>query len=293
MKRIFALLICLATVLCLTACGQEEQTTAPSSTEAEIVNIPGQTDFPEQPSEGLEYAVNEDEVSCTITGIGTCTDVYISVGATLDGYAVTAIGQRAFFSNTDIVGIRLADSITSIGEYAFFECTNLQCVSLGNGMVSLETYAFAGCVKLETLAIPESMERIAQWAFYGCAGMQSVSITNLERWCAIVFEGIYSNPLMVAGQLVLSGQPVTQLTIPESVESVSELTFAGCTSLESVQFHENVTGIGARAFMQCTNIREFVYPGTKEQWKAISFGANWDYLISSYVVVCDDGQISG
>ena len=72
----------------------EKQTTpeAPSGTLDETPDdTPAKT-----PSVGLAYKVNEDKETCTITGLGKCTDTDIVIGSYLDGYKVTAIGEIAF-----------------------------------------------------------------------------------------------------------------------------------------------------------------------------------------------------
>ena len=45
---------------------------------------------------GLEYVVNSDGVTCTIVGIGKCTDTVITVPESIRDYWVTAIGKEAF-----------------------------------------------------------------------------------------------------------------------------------------------------------------------------------------------------
>lgn len=70
-------------------------------------------------SEGLEYELNDDGKGYTVSGKGTCKDTNLIIPSTYNNLPVTSIGDSAFFGCTNLVNIRLPDSITSIGNYAF------------------------------------------------------------------------------------------------------------------------------------------------------------------------------
>lgn len=103
---------------------------------------------------GLEYALNEDGESYTVTGIGTAQTLTLKIPDTYKGKPVTAIGDTAFENCTIITTAKIPDSITTIGFRAFNECTNLTSVifentsgweangkSISSGMLSNEQYA--------------------------------------------------------------------------------------------------------------------------------------------------------
>jgi hypothetical protein len=74
---------------------------------------------------GLAYVINEDGLTCTITGLGSVTETEIAIPLEIDGYTVTAIGDKAFENCTHLTKILLQDSITTIGTRAFYGCTGL------------------------------------------------------------------------------------------------------------------------------------------------------------------------
>jgi len=63
--------------------------------------------IPQIGSVGLAYEVNDDGVSCTIVGIGSCHDTEIIIPTVIDGYAVTSIGYAAFEGCTGLTSITL------------------------------------------------------------------------------------------------------------------------------------------------------------------------------------------
>ena len=55
----------------------------------------------------------------------------LSIPGKLDGYAVTSIGDSAFFLCESLSSVTIPDSVTIIGDGAFYGCDNLSSVSIG------------------------------------------------------------------------------------------------------------------------------------------------------------------
>ena len=56
-------------------------------------------------SKGLSYTLNDDKVSYSCTGIGTCTDTDIYIAEVFNGLPVTSIGYEAFKKCSGFAGI--------------------------------------------------------------------------------------------------------------------------------------------------------------------------------------------
>ena len=72
-------------------------------------------------SKGLEYEVNSDGETCTITGLGTYSSKDLVIPSKIGDYEVTAIADYAF-QKTDIETFSGGKNLTRIGLTAFDNC---------------------------------------------------------------------------------------------------------------------------------------------------------------------------
>ena len=137
-NKLIALLMVIATLLTFTACGGSNLT----------------------PSEGLEYQLNDDGVSCSVTGIGSCTDTKIVIAGSYEGLPVTEIADDAFSSCTEITDVVIPDGVTRIGVSAFSYCTNLTTITVPRSVTEIEAGTCRDCPNLTTI---EYLGTGAEW----------------------------------------------------------------------------------------------------------------------------------
>ena len=222
--------------------------------------------IPATGSLGLAYTVNSNGTSCTITGIGTCTDSHVVIPTVIDGYNVTAIAKRAFYECTTMTEITIPASVTIIGTQVFYKAENLSTVYYNSTYSSTENkflnlshitkVVFNGtsvpsnilkdATNITEAVIGDNVKRVYDNAFYNCSLLTSLTIGNSVTsigWYA--FEGCSS---------------LTSIEIPDSVTSIGSSAFYGCTSLTSVTIGDSVTSIGYEAFYNCSSLTSIVIP---------------------------------
>ena len=248
---------------------------------------------------------------------GTVTDCDSSVTKaniphTIKGATVTCIGNGAFGWCKSLTGVTIPDSVTSIGGSAFYGCTSLTNVTIPDSVTSIGGSAFGNCKSLTNMTIPDSVTLIGNGAFLGCTSLTSVtsigngafaSCTSLTGiWVAegnndyssdasgVLFNKdkitlvqcpgtfreytIPDSVTSIGEQAFMGCSSLTSVTIPDSVTSIHWGAFYDCTSLASVTIPDSVTSIGAWAFRDCTSLTDVYYAGSEAQWKAISISSN-------------------
>ncbi len=125
----------------------------------------------------------------------------------------------------------------------------------GKPVAEIGERAFGGCYKLKSITIPGSIISIKSDAFFNCSGLTAVYITDLAAWCEIVFVNFESNPLQYAQHLFIDGEEVTELKIPDSVTSIGDYAFHGCSSLKHITIPAGTTSIGG-AFGNCFGLEQ-------------------------------------
>jgi len=203
-------------------------------------------------SEGLAYASNGDG-TCTVVGIGSCTDTDVVIPKTYNGENVTGIGDRAFQYCTGLTSIVIPNSVTSIGESVFVNCTGLTSITIPDNVTSIGMMTFFRCSSLASITIPDGVTSIGTAAFFECIGM-------------------------------------TSITIPDGVTGISNEAFYGCSGLTSITIPDSVTSIGIDAFYGCSGLTSITFEGTVEQWNAVTKGSKWNEDVPATEVICSDGH---
>lgn len=143
--------------------------------------------------DGLEYTADPAMQTASVTGYeGTPVDVTIPVTVNIDDadYAVTAIGDQAFYNCTSLQSIFLPEGLQSIGNRAFTLCTSLGTIELPSSLSSIGYRAFSSCESLKSMVVPEGVTTLSIYTFSQCRSLESVTLpSTLQNMDDGVFSG--------------------------------------------------------------------------------------------------------
>lgn len=175
-------------------------------------------------------------------------------------YELVTIGFGSFSSCTELTSLTLPESVISIGSSAFYGCTGLSAITIPEGVSSIGEQAFYHCESLTTIQLPSSLTTVGEDAFGGCKGLTAVETDSLEAWLNIDFENQSSNPIYYAKKLVVNGETIRKLTIPEGVTRINKYAFYGYPLLQTVTMPASITTVGYSAFKGCSGLHRVIFP---------------------------------
>ena len=194
------------------------------------------------------------------TAVPTSTTGSISIPTSLNGFPVTSIGSHAFYCCSELTSIVIPEGVTSIGNDSFYGCFGLESITIPDGVTSIGTWSFSNCYGLTTISIPDSVTSIGANPFSSCVALSEtiVRLSNLAIWAE---NGINAS-LKGTRRLFVNNQELTHYDIPNSVFSIADSAFAGCSGLTSVTIPESVTSIGISSFAGCSGLTSITIPDT-------------------------------
>lgn len=194
------------------------------------------------------------------------------------------------FSRTGLTTVTLPPSLTNTGAYPFQNCNDLiqinipdnsQLKTIGSGLISGCPHDvninFQGSCTLETIGenaffnskitkidIPANVTTIGKNAFYNVSTLKTVTFKNTDPSITLNIS-----------TLAFSGTGIESINLPASLKTVGNEAFHNCQSLKTVEFSRSTTTIDNKAFMQCTQLTDFIVDEDNTEYSSVE-----GYLLS-------------
>ncbi len=188
---------------------------------------------------------------------------YLTIPDTIDGIVVTGIGKRVF-SASDLVMIKLPDTLTYVGEGGFQGCGDLKSVYCNNLKV-VETRGFYLCREMDTIDLTQ-LEEVGEYAFSHCTSIPALyneklttinkcSFNSLNNAIYIDLPNVTSVGLMGLWSL----QNAEYVNLPK-VKTLGKSALSHMYMLESIDLPELTEITGSMCFSSTRNLKEFNAP---------------------------------
>ena len=191
------------------------------------------------------------------------------------GSSVTSIGNGAFlycdnirevvnYSSLNIVAGKT--DYENIGRNAYFvhtpsserPYTKVQSnyptasqVTIPDSVTSIGNSVFLNCKSLESVTIPDSVTSIGENAFSGCTSLTGITVSESNPSYSSDGGVLFDKDKDALIQYPV-GNDSKSYVIPDSVTSIEDFAFYGCTSITSITFPDSVSSVGYAAFYGCT-----------------------------------------
>lgn len=172
---------------------------------------------PDEANSDYNYSVLDDGTAEITWYDGDRTEIVIP--SSIDGYTVTSIGGFAFGGNTNLTSVVIPDSVTSIGNAVFRDCSNLAIIIIPDSVTSISGNAFANTAWYDNQ--PDGLVYAGKIA-YKVKGDCPAEI-KIKDGTLGISQGLFS------------GSPnLMRVTIPDSVITIDDMVFSGCSSLTDI-----------------------------------------------------------
>ena len=177
--------------------------------------------------------------------------------------ALSVIPNNAFQGCTSLSGnLVIPNSVKEIGKSAFGRCSGFNgTLMLSNKLETIGNEAFIYCSGFTgSLILPNSLTTIGKNAFQGCGGFTDLTLSNA---LSVIPTQVFNGCKSLSGNLVIpasvkeigrlafnsctalngDSENQSQITLPESLEKISDSVFLYCNKIKTIKFQSLPEGI--------------------------------------------------
>jgi hypothetical protein len=161
---------------------------------------------------------------------------------------------------------------------AFAECRNLNEITLPDSLQIINSRAFHSCIKLKEIFIPVNVKTINDSAFAECKNLTRITVAEGNTRFAMIqdclvntqskklLQGLATGTIPQDGSVTTLGQycfasmPITSITIPDNITTVSNNAFSHCEELQIVKLPSTLQVLDATCFAWCYKLAKIDLP---------------------------------
>ena len=187
---------------------------------------------------------------------------------------ITELGMWSFKNARHLESVQFPESLLVIGGEAFAGCSSLREVQLPVHCTDIGQ--FSGCKALEHVTLPPKLEAIPIGCFYECVSLKTLelppTVRELGASCfantAITELQIPDGVETLPAAMCFECKSLREVSFTDSVRTISEQCFCKCFSLERISSSKNLKTIETEAFSECRSLQSIRIP----EMTAIPYG---------------------
>ncbi len=196
--------------------------------------------------------------------------------------SVTSIGDLAFSSCSGLTNINIPNSVTSIGNSAFRGCKSLKSINIPNSVTTIGEYVFDSCDSLRTVINLSNLSlescnlkfspntKIFDFSgatqqgdfFFKKDNGQPQLIGYIGNSSKIILPQSYNGSRYCIAASAFNKSHISSISIPNSITSIEDNAFNGCSGLTNINIPNSVTKIGNYAFSGCSGLTNINIPNS-------------------------------
>lgn len=167
-----------------------------------------------------------------------------------DKFQKLTITDLAAWCNIEMGGILFTDGTVYLNDKQLTDLVIPENVKI------IKPYVFCGFKDITSVHIPANVDSIGYNAFMGCTSVTKVSTDDIASWCGIHFGPTtfynkillnLSNPVFYSHNLYIGSSSVTELNIPEGVDSIGTGAFINLEGVTTVNLPTTLRYVGPAA----------------------------------------------
>lgn len=208
--------------------------------------------------------------------------------------------KNLFINDEEVKDLVIPNSVLSINNYAFINCKSITSVDIPNSVTEIGMSAFFGCESLTSIVLPKSIQSVGKDVFSGCSLLESITVPShlylstsssthyfsncfrlkkitiaadlIEDYCNSTTNDNLYNVLSQDGlvqcerHLVINGEEVTNLVIPNTIQKLGERVFYGLSNIDSITLPNSLTSIATNTFEGCSGIKSVTWDITQSTY---------------------------
>ena len=192
------------------------------------------------------FTLSGTSIDVTLTSDGVCT--------VQGNGAVPYFDARFYFKPHLVTKLVIGEGITEVqssmyGASSFSQCTQIAEIVIPSTLTVFHKQSFAGSIWYESFN----------------AGSEPLYIQNTLCMVPAALQGSFQvkdGTVSIAAGAFSGCANLTEIILPQSLESIGDSAFRGCESLEKLELPEGITHIGYTAIFDCHSLSELTIPAS-------------------------------